>query len=207
MAVTHTDSCHARKQVQVSLPINIPQPLHVALVNEHRVFVGGSFHYHGVAVLSADLQHSLFRHTLNNTCQTGKVSLCHQCVCVCGGGIHTHMYWINDTGRPCIPLVWSCTAACLGCLCLSSQVTVSDMLDLLLIFDEYSSGKFHQEHIQLAFKYVTFKRYNSSTHAHFAAVLFLNVFRDNGKWKRQSISSMSVFSLFVSQWSICNDYL
>lgn len=129
-------------------------------------------------------------------------------VCVWGGGIHTHvMYWINVTGRPCIPLVWSCTAACLGCLCLSSQVTVSDMLDLLLIFDEYSSGKFHQEHIQLAFKYVTFKRYDSSTHAHFAAVLFLNVFRDNGKWKRQSISSMSVFPLFVSQWSICNDYL
>lgn len=89
MAVTHTDSCHARKQVQVSLPINIPQPLHVALVNEHRVFVGGSFHYHGVAVLSADLQHSLFRHTLNNTCQTGKVSLCHQCVCVGGGHTHT----------------------------------------------------------------------------------------------------------------------
>lgn len=65
VAVAHTDGSHTSKQVQISPAINIPQPLHVSLVDEHWLLVVGDFHGHRVTVLSADLHHPLLRHSLS----------------------------------------------------------------------------------------------------------------------------------------------
>lgn len=65
VAVAHTDSSHTSKQIQISLSVYIPQPLHVSLADKHGLLVVSNFHNHGVAVLSADLHHLLLRHTLD----------------------------------------------------------------------------------------------------------------------------------------------
>lgn len=65
MTVAHADGRHTGKQVQVSFPVHVPQPLHVTLVDENRFLVVGNSHGHGEAVLLSDLQHSLFGHSLD----------------------------------------------------------------------------------------------------------------------------------------------
>ena len=64
MAVSYTDGRHSCKEVQVALAVHVPQPLHVALVDEHRALVGGHLHGHGVTVELADLYHALLGHAL-----------------------------------------------------------------------------------------------------------------------------------------------
>lgn len=71
VAVAHTDSSHASKQIQITPPIHIPQPLHVSLVDKHWLLIIGDLHGHGVAVLPADLHHPLFWHTLETKTNTG----------------------------------------------------------------------------------------------------------------------------------------
>lgn len=66
VAVAHTDSSHTGKQIQIPLPVYIPKPLHVSLVDEHWFLIVCNLHDHGVAVLSADLYHLLFGHTLGS---------------------------------------------------------------------------------------------------------------------------------------------
>lgn len=66
VTVAHADGGHAGKQVQVALAVHVPQPLHVALVDENRLLVVGHPHGHGEAVPLADLQDSLFGHSLDN---------------------------------------------------------------------------------------------------------------------------------------------
>lgn len=65
VTVAHADGGYASKQIQVSFPVHIPQPLHVALVDEYWFLIVGNSHGHGEAVLLADLQHSLFGHSLD----------------------------------------------------------------------------------------------------------------------------------------------
>ncbi len=65
VAVAHTDSSHTSKQIQISSPVHVPQPLHVSLVDEHWFFIVGNLHGHGVANMFADLHHPLFGHTLS----------------------------------------------------------------------------------------------------------------------------------------------
>ncbi len=65
VAVAHTDSSHTSKQIQISSPVHVPQPLHVSLVDEHWFFIVGNLHGHGVANMFADLHHPLFGHTLD----------------------------------------------------------------------------------------------------------------------------------------------
>ena len=73
MAVANADCCHTGKKIQIALPVHVPQPLHVSLVDKHWLLIGGNLHGHGVAVLSADLHHPLFGHTLNrDKIQTGE---------------------------------------------------------------------------------------------------------------------------------------
>lgn len=67
MAVAHTDSSHASKQIQISPPVHIPQPLHVSLVDEHWFLIVGNLHGHRVTILPADLHHPLFGHTLDKS--------------------------------------------------------------------------------------------------------------------------------------------
>ena len=125
MAVAHADCCHAGKKIQIPLPVHVPQPLHVSLVEKHWLLIGGNLHDHGVAVLCADLHHPLFGHTLNrDKIQTGeKESRYWQGVYLLFSFI---LSWSKsyrhrgDVGRmlllPCIPLVWKCMGASLGCL-------------------------------------------------------------------------------------------
>lgn len=65
VTVAHADRGHTGKQIQVSFPVHVPQPLHVTLVDEYRVLVVGHFHGHGEAIPLSDLQHSLFGHSLD----------------------------------------------------------------------------------------------------------------------------------------------
>lgn len=65
MTVAHADGSHTGKQIQVSPPVHVPQPLHVTLVDEYRFLVVGNAHGHGEAVLLSDFQHSLFGHSLD----------------------------------------------------------------------------------------------------------------------------------------------
>lgn len=71
MAVAHADRSHTGKQVQISSAVHVPQPLHVSLVDEHRLLVVGDFHGHGVTVLPADLHHPLLGHSLTTTMNRG----------------------------------------------------------------------------------------------------------------------------------------
>lgn len=64
VAVAHADGSHTGKQVQVAPAVHVPQPLHVTLVDEHRLLVVGDFHGHGVTVLPTDLHHPLLGHSL-----------------------------------------------------------------------------------------------------------------------------------------------
>lgn len=64
MAVAHTDSSHTSKEIQISSPVHIPQPLHVSLVDEHWFLIVSNLHGHRVAILPADLHHLFFGHTL-----------------------------------------------------------------------------------------------------------------------------------------------
>ena len=64
MAVAHGDSCYTGKQVQITPPIHIPQPLHVSLMEEHWSLEVRNLHGYGVAVVPANLHHTLFGHTL-----------------------------------------------------------------------------------------------------------------------------------------------
>lgn len=65
MTVAHADCNHTGKQIQVSFPVHVPQPLHVSLVDEYRFLIVGNSHGHGEAILLSDLQHSLFGHSLD----------------------------------------------------------------------------------------------------------------------------------------------
>lgn len=65
VTVAHADGGHTGKQIQVSFPINVPQPLHVTLVDECRFLVVGHPRGHGEAIPLSDRQHSLFRHSLD----------------------------------------------------------------------------------------------------------------------------------------------
>lgn len=75
VTVAHADGSHTGKQVQVSLPVHVPQPLHVTLVDEYRFLIVGDSHGHGEAILLSDLQHSLFGHSLDREdTQDGKTA-------------------------------------------------------------------------------------------------------------------------------------
>lgn len=73
MAVSQTDSRYTSKQIQISFPVHIPQPLHVSLVEEHWFLIIGNLHGHRVAVLPADRHHPLFGHTLNKCKYIGEL--------------------------------------------------------------------------------------------------------------------------------------
>ena len=66
VAVADADSRHASKQIQVSPPVHVPQPLVVPVVDVNRSLVVGDAHGHGVAILLADLHHPFFGQTLNS---------------------------------------------------------------------------------------------------------------------------------------------
>lgn len=66
VTVAHADGSHTSKKIQVPLPVHVPQPLHVTLVDEHWFLIEGNFHGHGEAILLADLHHSLFGQSLDN---------------------------------------------------------------------------------------------------------------------------------------------
>lgn len=73
--MAHADGSHTGKQIQVSLAVHVPQPLHVALVDEQRFLVVGDSHGHGEAILLSDRQHSLFGHSLDKgDTQVGKTA-------------------------------------------------------------------------------------------------------------------------------------
>lgn len=71
VAVADTDSRHASKQIQVSPPVHVPQPLLVSVVDVNRSLIVGDVHGHGVAMLLADLHHPFFGQTLNSKKEKG----------------------------------------------------------------------------------------------------------------------------------------
>ena len=82
VAVAHTHSSHTSKQIQISPPVHIPQPLHVTLVDEHWFLIVGNLHGHGVAILSADLHHPLFGHTLDRDNITQAITKYRKRLCI-----------------------------------------------------------------------------------------------------------------------------